>query len=206
MLILRPKHLAALVLASALALTAVKATLSQQVNDFFRLCDPTDYPWRIHYAMPWEGDGDSQTAADTWTAVGTKLSYLYEGLTSLHPEDNYLQYMTIAPDIYNRVGSSTIHSLAEARRERDLQRKCGGKYSAILVNDELMFEEFSFGPTVATNKFDYRTVILHEMGHIAAVEHETYTDAVMYQSLRKGEARRKLHWTDVAAIKYLYQD
>lgn len=52
--------------------------------------------------------------------------------------------------------------------------------------------------------YDALTVMLHENGHLAGLEHSTHCEAVMFATLAPGETRRLLAPTDIAALSTLY--
>lgn len=64
---------------------------------------------------------------------------------------------------------------------------------------------------VATNEtpddsFDFRSTLLHELGHVLGLDHSSVPDAVMQAQLSRGQQRRQLTADDIAGIQFLYPD
>ncbi|GJV71331.1 metallopeptidase, catalytic domain-containing protein [Tanacetum coccineum] len=54
------------------------------------------------------------------------------------------------------------------------------------------------------NVIDFKSVALHEIGHLLGLHHSQYQDAVMWESLPLGTVKDKLTSDDIQAIKALY--
>jgi len=71
----------------------------------------------------------------------------------------------------------------------------------IWLNDDY---QFSVDGTPTVNEVDLESIVLHEIGHWAPLQHATNPAAVMYSVLASMETKRKLHADDIDAITQLY--
>lgn len=53
--------------------------------------------------------------------------------------------------------------------------------------------------------YDIYTVLLHESGHVAGLDHSGYSKAVMYKSVAAGSEKRDLHFDDRDGINAIYR-
>lgn len=53
--------------------------------------------------------------------------------------------------------------------------------------------------------YDIYTVLLHESGHVAGLDHSEYSNAVMYKSVEAGTEKRNLHFDDRDGINAIYK-
>ncbi|GKB68555.1 metallopeptidase, catalytic domain-containing protein [Tanacetum coccineum] len=65
-------------------------------------------------------------------------------------------------------------------------------------------ETWSLGPGPVPNVIDFKSVALHEIGHLLGLHHSQYQDAVMWESLPLGTVKDKLTSDDIQGIKALY--
>ncbi|GJW79124.1 auxin efflux carrier [Tanacetum coccineum] len=65
-------------------------------------------------------------------------------------------------------------------------------------------ETWSLGPGPVPNVIDFKSVALHEIGHLLGLNHSQYQDAVMWESLPLGTVKDKLTSDDIQGIKVLY--
>nr|GEW98863.1 metallopeptidase, catalytic domain-containing protein [Tanacetum cinerariifolium] len=65
-------------------------------------------------------------------------------------------------------------------------------------------ETWSLGPGPVPNVIDFKSVALHEIGHLLGLGHSQYEDAVMWESLPFGTVKDKLTLDDIQGIKALY--
>ncbi|GJX39035.1 metallopeptidase, catalytic domain-containing protein [Tanacetum coccineum] len=65
-------------------------------------------------------------------------------------------------------------------------------------------ETWSVGPGPVPNVIDFKSVALHEIGHLLGLGHSQYQDAVMWESLPSGTVKDKLTSDDIQGIKVLY--
>ncbi|GJZ28785.1 metallopeptidase, catalytic domain-containing protein [Tanacetum coccineum] len=65
-------------------------------------------------------------------------------------------------------------------------------------------ETWSLGPGPVPNVIDFKSVALHEIGHLLGLHHSQYQDAVMWESLPLGTVKDKLTSDDIQGIKVLY--
>lgn len=65
-------------------------------------------------------------------------------------------------------------------------------------------ENWSLGPGPVPNAFDFKSVALHEIGHLLGLSHSQYRDAVMWESISRGTVKNKLTSDDIQGIKVLY--
>jgi hypothetical protein len=63
---------------------------------------------------------------------------------------------------------------------------------------------FSVADEPGSNEIDLESLVLHELGHWAPLEHSANPDAVMYSVLGVMEQKRALHADDVAALTQLH--
>jgi hypothetical protein len=71
----------------------------------------------------------------------------------------------------------------------------------IRLNDDY---QFSVDDEPALNEVDLESVVLHELGHWAPLDHSTNPVSVMYSVLGSMERKRILHADDTAALTQLY--
>lgn len=61
-----------------------------------------------------------------------------------------------------------------------------------------------FAWNTTSTGFDFYSVILHELGHAAGLNHSSDHDAVMYPTFAPGERRRTLNDDDIAGMHDIY--
>lgn len=64
-------------------------------------------------------------------------------------------------------------------------------------------ERWEFGGTPSTGELDYRSIVLHEIGHKLGMGHSDRQDAVMYAN-NQGRVKRYLHADDRLAVRSKY--
>ncbi|GJR60274.1 metallopeptidase, catalytic domain-containing protein [Tanacetum coccineum] len=65
-------------------------------------------------------------------------------------------------------------------------------------------ETWSLGPGPVPNVTDFKTVTVHEIGHLLGLHHSTDPNAVMFPTIRSGTVKDKLASDDIQGIKVLY--
>jgi hypothetical protein len=55
-----------------------------------------------------------------------------------------------------------------------------------------------------TGSFDFASTLLHELGHVAGLDHSAAAGAVMLPRLGRGQQRRALTDDDIAGLRSLY--
>ncbi|GJR60276.1 metallopeptidase, catalytic domain-containing protein [Tanacetum coccineum] len=65
-------------------------------------------------------------------------------------------------------------------------------------------ENWSLGPGSVPNTYDFKTVTVHEIGHLLGLHHSTDPNAVMFPTIRSGTVKDKLASDDIQGIKVLY--
>lgn len=65
-------------------------------------------------------------------------------------------------------------------------------------------ENWSLGPGPVANAIDFKSVALHEIGHLLGLSHSEHQDAVMWRSISRGVVKDKLTSDDIQGIKVLY--
>nr|GEX37948.1 metallopeptidase, catalytic domain-containing protein [Tanacetum cinerariifolium] len=66
-------------------------------------------------------------------------------------------------------------------------------------------ETWSLGPGPVPNVIDFKSVALHEIGHLLGLGHSQYRDAVMFDTINRGTVKDKLTLDDIQGIKVLYR-
>lgn len=159
----------------------------------------------INEWMPIEGDAPTNRAHQTWNNVGSKMTYVYGGLTTLVP-DGQEQSETVI-DYYEMWDNNSTDWLMRAVLRRYTGQNCWF-INYILVNDETLFaNEFSFGTTKEAGKWDYESAMLHEMGHHLGLEHETnstYSSSVMWDGLSASDVKRSPTTRDKNSVLSIY--
>ena len=141
-------------------------------------------------------------ALQAWSNVeGSSFRYSYAGIT-----DNTASILELGPDGENVVSWATL-DCAEGCVLGITSKESAHEVDLLLNNNPQAAELLGVGTTV-----DWRTVILHELGHMAGLEHscpvpfgpctEAEADAVMYFQYRG--ILRKLAPDDIAGLAALY--
>lgn len=73
-------------------------------------------------------------------------------------------------------------------------------HADILVNSS----NFTFGTAFEANKYDLPSVILHELGHVLGLRHESTTSSIMYPYLGTGTIHRLVNDFDKTTLQDLY--
>ena len=80
--------------------------------------------------------------------------------------------------------------------------------SGRMVDADIFVNEGRFAHSVSSEpesgKADLESVITHELGHLLGFDHTQTSDAVMFNSLGTGVAKRALHPIDVTGLCELY--
>lgn len=84
--------------------------------------------------------------------------------------------------------------------------EAGGDVMRIDSEENWEFTGTPNNPTAPYNqrKIDFRSVFLHELGHLLGLHHSSVTDAVMYGRTVRGSTRRVLTFDDKQAVRASY--
>lgn len=162
-----------MLLVSSLAVSSQAALLSYHWHD-------ENPDWARGSDWPTGSDwvSASDTGTNTWNGI-SDFKWSYDGIFSI--QDAELRYFTYSGDQATWLGKTqpTLTSGSTTHlywTESSLNKA----YAA----------DWSTASTTASNKYDVRSVVAHEMGHAAGLGHNTGTACIMYATFAKGEQRR----------------
>ncbi|MEO8538615.1 MAG: matrixin family metalloprotease [bacterium] len=167
---------------------------------------PAELPVRVAYnptdAPPGVGPSTIIAGLDDWSRVPTSsFRYQYAGVTN-----NTASIVDFGPDGENVISWATL-DCSKGCVLGVTSKEGAHEVDMLLNNNPAAAQQLGVGTTV-----DWRTVILHELGHMAGLEHScpvpfgpctlAEADAVMFYQYRG--IQRKLGTDDTAAISSLY--
>ena len=139
-----------------------------------------------------------------WDAIGSGMRVVYGELTSPiasmcdNPDGagdgiNTIQWRS---NLRNGVLGSTC-TVTNGRLDAGLR----------VVEADIVFStkfNWSFGEVTPLDAYDWRSTLLHELGHVIGLGHTTTADAVMLASLARGVQRRTPQDDDIQGVRSLY--
>ena len=82
------------------------------------------------------------------------------------------------------------------------EAQVGGQQLFVDYQENWQFTgEPSASGSFSTRKVDFRSVVVHEFGHILGLGHSAVPDSIMYATQRRGVSKRYLHSDDRNAIR-----
>jgi hypothetical protein len=195
---MRTRHTIYLALAAVgVIAVGVTSTYTQVLNPG-KICPSTDHPYFINHIMPIEGDEPTHRATESWAYASREgnVWFLFAGLTSQHPRTSDDLKTDIPPivDYYDPWDDvrSNIAITIQGSREQNGETCWFRNY--ILVNDEYIWnDKFSYSGTPPSTKYDYRTTMVHEFGHVLGLHEDdegSPSTTVMYPYQSPGTMRR----------------
>ena len=191
-----------------IALLFFSAVAGAQVypNPIMRWGVPSRSITITHYFYDSERDAASR-AMSTWNAVGPGFRYISGGFNSYHPSGAANNRPC---DSQSGIGEAFDVSTATTAAEA---RVCVATGTSIITDGDVWVNQsmltggsFHSGLAAApSNKYDFETEILHELGHVLRLLHDNYsTSVVMHPTVSLGQTKRALHARDRAGKITLY--
>lgn len=131
--------------------------------------------FEILLAMPEQGDAPTLRAAQTWTDIGSKLTFSYSGLGRVEDTSQVASSDRSGTQIQPKptsfyTGSTTWGGLTY----RTAATSTTTSDADIVINsDKIAANSFYYGTgTPPDNQIDYESVVVHEFGHVVGFEHD----------------------------------
>lgn len=155
-------------------------------------------------------------AGATWTNAPSGFSYVWSGYVlpvswSWNGTDNISTTANTLDTVVHLGTTDFANSLAQTEYRTRSYNSTTGRYifmdADVVVNQSKISTVFWCSPStpVPSNMWDFETTMLHELGHVMGMSHDTVdSTTVMWPNQNGGLARRALTTKDSQRASYLY--